>query len=237
MAPDTNCVSQFHHIHQSHTKQCLRRHTTPLNGLHGISQTWHSKWNEVTLQHLAPQCPNAGVIWSIRCGVELKKPNFQHDCLHNGPSLAPMLDLLKPVRTSFICGYKDQERRGLSNSTPQTPSWEPNSGSASPEIYSLLSQPKGSQTPFPWTVSHSSHIQSFRAPGPIFMSSIFSLESPGYKPEDMIRYDMVRYDMTWYMIYDTISMWIKIQQMQQNADIYLLQSYSTCFGYHSTRNM
>jgi len=25
-------------------------------------------------------------------------------------------------------------------------------------------------------------------------------------------------------------MWIKIQQMQQYADIYLLQSYSTCFG-------
>jgi len=25
--------------------------------------------------------------------------------------------------------------------------------------------------------------------------------------------------------------------MQQYADIYLLQSYSTCFGCHSTRNM
>jgi len=29
------------------------------------------------------------------------------------------------------------------------------------------------------------------------------------------------------------SMWIKIQQMQQYADVYLLQSYSTCFGCHS----
>ena len=32
------------------------------------------------------------------------------------------------------------------------------------------------------------------------------------------------------------SMLIKIQQMQQYADIYLLQSYSTCFGCHSTHH-
>ena len=32
------------------------------------------------------------------------------------------------------------------------------------------------------------------------------------------------------------SMWIKIQQMQQYADIYLLQSYSICFGCHSTHH-
>ena len=32
------------------------------------------------------------------------------------------------------------------------------------------------------------------------------------------------------------SMWIKIQQMQQYADIYLLQNYSTCFGCHSTHH-
>jgi len=33
-----------------------------------------------------------------------------------------------------------------------------------------------------------------------------------------------------------ISMWIKIQQTQQYADIYLLQNYSTCFGCHSTHH-
>jgi len=27
-------------------------------------------------------------------------------------------------------------------------------------------------------------------------------------------------------------MWIKIQEMQKYADIYLLQNYSTYFGYH-----
>ena len=32
------------------------------------------------------------------------------------------------------------------------------------------------------------------------------------------------------------SMWIKIQQMQQYADIYSLQNYSTCFGCHSTHH-
>ena len=32
------------------------------------------------------------------------------------------------------------------------------------------------------------------------------------------------------------TMWIQIQQMQQYADIYLLQSYSTCFGCHSTHH-
>jgi len=31
-------------------------------------------------------------------------------------------------------------------------------------------------------------------------------------------------------------MWIKIQQMQQYADIYLVQNYSTCFGCHSTHH-
>jgi len=31
-------------------------------------------------------------------------------------------------------------------------------------------------------------------------------------------------------------MLVKIQQMQQYADIYLLQSYSTCFGCHSTHH-
>ena len=31
-------------------------------------------------------------------------------------------------------------------------------------------------------------------------------------------------------------MWIKIQQMQQYADIYSLQNYSTCFGCHSTHH-
>ena len=30
--------------------------------------------------------------------------------------------------------------------------------------------------------------------------------------------------------------WIKNQQMQQYADIYVLQSYSTCFGCHSTHH-
>ena len=33
-----------------------------------------------------------------------------------------------------------------------------------------------------------------------------------------------------------MSMWIKIEQMQQYADIYLLQSYSTYFGCHSTHH-
>ena len=33
-----------------------------------------------------------------------------------------------------------------------------------------------------------------------------------------------------------ILMWIKIQQMQQYAYIYLLQNYSTCFGCHSTHH-
>jgi len=138
MAPDTNCVSQFHQIRQSHTKQCLQRHTTPHNGLHGISQTRHSKWNEVTLQHPAPLSPNAGVIWPTGCGAALKEPNFQHDCLHNGLSLAPTLVPLKPVRTSLLCGYKDQETRVLTDSPRQSSSWEPNSGLASPESYSLL---------------------------------------------------------------------------------------------------
>ena len=32
------------------------------------------------------------------------------------------------------------------------------------------------------------------------------------------------------------SMWIKIQHMQQCADIYSLQNYSTCFGCHSTHH-
>jgi len=31
-------------------------------------------------------------------------------------------------------------------------------------------------------------------------------------------------------------MWIKIQEMQQYADIYSLQNYSTCFGCHSTHH-
>ena len=31
-------------------------------------------------------------------------------------------------------------------------------------------------------------------------------------------------------------MWIKIQQMQQYADIYSLQNYSTCSGCHSTHH-
>jgi len=31
-------------------------------------------------------------------------------------------------------------------------------------------------------------------------------------------------------------MWIKIQQIQQYADIYSLQNFSTCFGYHSTHH-
>ena len=31
-------------------------------------------------------------------------------------------------------------------------------------------------------------------------------------------------------------MWIKIQQMQQYADIYSLQNYPTCFGCHSTHH-
>ena len=38
-------------------------------------------------------------------------------------------------------------------------------------------------------------------------------------------------------LYTTLnSMWIKIQQMQQYADIYSLQNYSTCFGCHSTHH-
>jgi len=32
------------------------------------------------------------------------------------------------------------------------------------------------------------------------------------------------------------SMWIKLRQMQQYADIYSLQKYSTCFGCHSTHH-
>ena len=31
-----------------------------------------------------------------------------------------------------------------------------------------------------------------------------------------------------------VPVWIKIQQMQQYADIYSLQNYSTCFGCHNT---
>jgi len=40
----------------------------------------------------------------------------------------------------------------------------------------------------------------------------------------------------WGEKWSTVLMWIKIQQMQQYADIYLLQSYSTCFGCQSTHH-
>ena len=60
------------------------------------------------------------------------------------------------------------------------------------------------------------------------------LQNPNICAIFVIKPDFSRNACIWKQRWNKV--WIKIQKMQQYADIYLLQIYSTCFGCHSTHH-